>query len=198
MKCSCIDPIRGNQSQQQKQEAATWRRNMFMQMIDRYLVKLWKFSKQKLWINVLRDKDRLLFPSCIVLSTLNVLFYVPKMPNVILTFWIINVIRSRTFQPAVCLVCEQEAAAPACGGEGSVAGGELPPQTPASKRSVSESRVPDALPADRTGTLMHTVSFILHVNKLSDVSENAAEIFPPWSFCRTQKKTLAFFWGGGE
>lgn len=49
------------------------------------------------------------------------------------------------------LVRSQEAAAPARRGKGSVAGGELPAQTPTSKRSLSESRVPDAVSADRTG-----------------------------------------------
>lgn len=57
-----------------------------------------------------------------------------------------------------CLFRQQEAAAPACGGKGSVAGGELPAQTPASQRPLSESRVPDALPADRTGTVTVTVT----------------------------------------
>lgn len=62
-----------------------------------------------------------------------------------------NFIRHKTNQPALCSVRPQEAAAPARRGKGSVAGGELPAQTPASKRSLPESRVPDAVSADRTG-----------------------------------------------
>lgn len=48
--------------------------------------------------------------------------------------------------------CLQEVAPPASGGEGSVAGGELPAQTPTSEGPLSAGRIPDPLPADRTGT----------------------------------------------
>ncbi|KAF0036057.1 hypothetical protein F2P81_011369 [Scophthalmus maximus] len=48
---------------------------------------------------------------------------------------------------------EREAAPPTCRGKGSDTGGELPAQIPTSQRLVSESRVPDAVSADRTGKL---------------------------------------------
>ena len=105
----------------------------------------------------------------------------------IFTFWI-NVIRSRKFQPAcVWFVNRKLLHQRVEGKEVSQEENFLPKH-----QRVKDlcQRAEYQTPCQQTGQVHWcTLSFVLHVKKLSDVSEN----FPPQSFCRTHRNLPFFF-----